>query len=84
MNENHQRMINYYSRSFVDKFSPVAKEMMTHPKERIAKIKEYINYISELGLKLDEQRIEYVRNRCLNNPGAIEVLNKEIAWVKEL
>ena len=84
MNINHKRMVEYYSRPFVNKFSPVAIEMTTHPKERMFKAKKYVEYISKLGLKLDEEQIEKSISRFHKTPKTLEEVHKELKWVKQL
>jgi len=79
MNENHQSMIDYY------KNNPdvsVVKEMMTHPKDKIKRSRQYIENIMDYGVALDENKISYVKHGNRNNPDALLAIDKEVEWIK--
>ena len=81
MDSNQKRMIDYYNQPGVNKFSPIAKEITMHPKDWIKRSRNYIKFLIQYNIELDEQKINYVKHGSRNNPDALEAIEKEVNWI---
>lgn len=83
MNVNHNRMIEYYSKPHINKYSPIVIENMRHPNERIKKTRKYIENLMSFDLGLDENAIDRIKHEFRNDPDALKAIEKEMVWIDE-
>ena len=81
MDSNQKRMIDYYNKPGVNKFSPIVKEITMHPRDWIKRSRKYIEFLIQHKIELDEQKINYVKHGSRNNPDALQAIEKEVKWI---
>ena len=81
MDSNQQRMIDYYNQPGVNKFSSIVKEITMHPRDWIKRSRNYIEFLIQYKIELDEQKINYVKHGSRNNPDALKAIEKEVKWI---
>jgi len=84
MIENQQKSITFYKQYGTSKFSNVSKEVTLHPRLKITNSRKYIETLFEYDLNYDDNKIDYVKYGHRNDQKALDAIEKEVIWIKQL